>query len=190
MVIIWELEDICFPPAQVKAGPEEIVPMFRSRNRCHHKRIRNEPETGPLTESSVCRNGEAAEGSDEAEELEEEMSLHFSSVCLLSFKRPCFRFGRCAWFSSRCWRSRCWMAEEDRIRAFLPPHHTAATGATSGLCFQSKSILESSFKLNKPNVENDLRKICGISKVNVSVFCFVFLNNPRTEVKYHSHHAF
>lgn len=61
---------------------EEIVPRFRSRNRCHQKRARN----GPLTESSVGTNGEAAEGSEEAEELEEEISLHFSSV--FSFFNP------------------------------------------------------------------------------------------------------
>lgn len=71
---------------------EEIVPRFRSRNRCHQKRARN----GPLTESSIGRNGEAAEGSEEAEELEEEISPHFSSVFFFlssTFKRPCFRFG-------------------------------------------------------------------------------------------------
>lgn len=35
---------------------------------------------GPLTESPVGRNGQAAEGGEEVEELEEEISFHFSSV--------------------------------------------------------------------------------------------------------------
>lgn len=72
---------------------EEKAPLFCSRNRCPQKATRD----GPLTESPVGRNGEAAEGSEEAEELkvDEGISFHFSSVLFLSstFKRPCFRFG-------------------------------------------------------------------------------------------------